>query len=371
MQRQLAVTVAIPAYQGQRFLAAAIASVLSQTYRDFELIIVDDGSTDGSADIIRSAACTDARVVPVFRPHGGIAAAMNVALAKARGRYFAPMDQDDLSHPKRLAHEVAFLEANPDIAVVGTAWETFEAKTKTTIPPTAPRDVASAMHQRCVVMHPSSMMRTDFIRSIGGYRVALPYGHDSDLWLRVLENGQMANIPDVLLRKRKHKDQVTSSRRDSAARVAASGIIYLSHLSRRYFGEDFITGRESLIADSVRFFHRFLREVDERDPAIYRHLNRFMRYVSLKGTLSQNDGAIPRHPYWRYLTDEFSRGPFLLAIRGACYAGEFLLFNQFVEAAGRGPLPSRREHHHDEREDATEGMAPLLPSFSSQSVHES
>ena len=175
------VSVAMAVYNGAPYLAAAIASIISQTHDELELIIVDDGSTDESRDIIRDAAAADSRVVPVFRRHGGIANATNAALALARGAYFAPMDQDDIALPARIACEKSYLDTHPDVLVVGSAWEDFGgAETRIITPPLSPRAVANAMHERCVVLHPVSMMRTEAIRRLGGYRAALPYGHDSD-----------------------------------------------------------------------------------------------------------------------------------------------------------------------------------------------
>lgn len=351
------VSVAIPVYNGAQFLPEAIASILGQTYRHLELILVDDGSTDASADIIRSASCRDARVVPIFLPHRGIASAMNAALVKARGRYFAVIDQDDIALPERLARQIAYLESHPEIAVVGTAWETFGATSKTIIPPTSPDDVAAAMDRWCAVLHPSSTMRTAMVRSLGGYRTVLPYGSDSDLWLRVLERAKMANIPEILLRKRKHAAQATCSNDDRQARTALSGIIYMSHLSRKHFGDDFITDRETLVEDAVRFFHRFLRETTVRNPAIFHHLNRFVRYVPLKPI---DEARSPPHPYLTYLRELASLGTPRLTIRGAYYVLEFFLFNRFSWAANRRFLSGRQSAHERLYEEGPELRRPAF-----------
>ena len=115
------VSVVMPVYNDERYLAEAIASVLGQTYADFELIIVDDGSTDGSRAIIEEYALRDSRVVPILLPGNlGQSSARNRGIERAGGQYIAAMDGDDICLPDRLRRQVNFLDANPQVGVLGT-----------------------------------------------------------------------------------------------------------------------------------------------------------------------------------------------------------------------------------------------------------
>ena len=209
-----AISVAMPVWNGARFLGAAICSILSQTTSDFELIVSDDGSTDDSLAIARSYAERDPRIVVLTSEHRGIGPAMNRALAVARGEYFAPMDQDDVALPERLQRLQAFLDLNSEVVLVGGGLREIDAggrHGREKIPPTRPEDVAQAMLTSYAVFHPTSMMRTAALRAIGGYRSGLPFAQDYDLWLRLMERHQIANIPDIVLLKRIHGGAVTQN----------------------------------------------------------------------------------------------------------------------------------------------------------------
>src|SRR5687768_3609783 len=111
------VTVLMPVYKGERHIAEAIDSVLAQTFRDFELLIVNDGSTDGTAAIVK--AYNDQRIVLLSRPNGGVSAALNTGLEQARGEYIARFDADDVCYPHRLQVQYDFLRSHPDYVMVG------------------------------------------------------------------------------------------------------------------------------------------------------------------------------------------------------------------------------------------------------------
>ena len=115
-----AVSVIMPVFNGRRYLAKAIASVLAQTFADFELIVVDDGSTDRTPEILARFAENDARIRIVSRPNTGIVGALNDAIAVARGEFLARMDADDLCEPERFAKQVEYLRAHPDCVIHGT-----------------------------------------------------------------------------------------------------------------------------------------------------------------------------------------------------------------------------------------------------------
>src|ERR1700722_2036753 len=114
-------SVLMPVFNGGRFLAAAVESILKQSLRDFELIAIDDGSTDQSASLLSQLAGSDDRIRVIRQANAGIVTALNRALELARGEYIARMDADDAALPSRLARQAAFLDGHPDVAVVGSA----------------------------------------------------------------------------------------------------------------------------------------------------------------------------------------------------------------------------------------------------------
>lgn len=203
-----AVSVLLPAYNAQATLAATLDSLLSQSFRDFEIVAVDDGSTDGTGEILRTFALTDERVRPFPIAHGGIVAALNEGLAQVRGRYVARMDADDLCHPDRLASQAAALDENPDLGLVacrvcfgGDRHECggYARYVDWINGLLTPDDIALGRFRESPLAHPSVMFRADVPREHGGYRDG-PFPEDYELWLRWLEAGvRMAKLPDELL----------------------------------------------------------------------------------------------------------------------------------------------------------------------------
>ena len=201
------VSVVLPVYNGGPFLADAIDSVLGQTFRDIEVIAIDDGSVDGSGEILDRLALTDRRVIALHQPNAGIIAALNRGLVRARGEFIARMDADDVAHPERFARQVAFLDAHPDIAVVGCAVTVIDQRGKRIRDveyPRTPEAVAEFLAIGAPLAHPAVMMRRDAVLAVGGYREAYRHAEDYDLWLRMAERYRMANLPDRLLRYRQH-----------------------------------------------------------------------------------------------------------------------------------------------------------------------
>lgn len=202
------ISVVLPAYNAEPTLEAALASILGQTDPDLELIVVDDGSTDGTAAILARAAARDARVVPVAIPHDGIVAALNEGLARARGALVARMDADDVAHPRRLAAQRALLEADPGLGLVsclvaheGVAGDTrgYALHVDWLNGIVTPAQIRLNRFVEAPFAHPSVMFRRELVERFGGYRDG-PFPEDYELWLRWLDAGvAMAKVPEVLL----------------------------------------------------------------------------------------------------------------------------------------------------------------------------
>lgn len=213
------VSVTMPAYNAERFLAEAIESVLCQTFTDFELIIVDDGSTDSTLSIAESYAQRDHRVRVVTQPHGGISSGRNRGLAEARGEWIAVMDADDIILPQRLERQLAFVEKNPDIALAGAYAYNIDGSGKIIAqfrsPLTDRAEVRETIaRNRLISFHHSAvLMRKDVVQSIGGYREQFDGIEDCDLWNRIAETEHGVLVqPEYLVKYRLHSKSHTIPR---------------------------------------------------------------------------------------------------------------------------------------------------------------
>ena len=221
-----AISVAMSVYNGERFLPLAIESVLGQSFADFELLILDDGSTDGSAAIIRRYAEADSRVRPVIRENRGLIASLNQLLDMAQAPFVARMDADDICRPERFARQVAFLTDHPDYGVVGSWSEDIgehgEALVRSGADhPLVHEEMLAAIEQgEQLICHPAVMYRRDVVLSVGGYHAAFRHCEDLDLWLRLSSVTRMGNIPERLLRYRRYPDQV-SARHSTEQQIGA------------------------------------------------------------------------------------------------------------------------------------------------------
>jgi glycosyltransferase involved in cell wall biosynthesis len=215
MMRPIA-SVILPAYNADRFLDKAVRSILRQDFRDFQFIIVDDGSADRTPEIIRDAARRDRRITSLFQAtNTGLPRALNAALAHAQGKYVIRMDSDDIALPGRIGRQIAFMEENRAILASGT-WamriDEIGLPLETWKPPTD--------HERIVrgrggqIIHPTAIIRTEALRRIGGYlEQDWGYAEDLDLWLRLSEQGRVANLPEVLLRYRISQARISNAKR--------------------------------------------------------------------------------------------------------------------------------------------------------------
>lgn len=211
-----AISVAMSVYNGERFLAEAVESVLAQTFTDFEFLALDDGSTDATPDILRHYAAKDIRLRPILRENRGLIASLNQLLAEARAPLIARMDADDICYPERFERQVAFLAANPDYGVVGSRCDDIDEHGE----PWPVRAVAHPLvHEEFLaaieiglplLCHPSVMMRRDVILGVGGYHAAFRHCEDLDLWLRLASVTRIGNMPERLLRYRHYAGQVSS-----------------------------------------------------------------------------------------------------------------------------------------------------------------
>ena len=223
------VTVLMPVYNGEEHLREAIESILGQTYRDFEFLIIDDGSTDRSAEVI--GAYRDPRIRLVQNETNlGLIATLNRGLALSTGEFICRMDQDDISLPERITRQVTFMESHPEIAVCGAWFRKFGAgRSKVVRWQTDPDGIRCGLLFDAMVGHPTVMLRRDFLRKFDlQYDPAYKNAEDFALWVRVAEHGDLANLDEVLLNYRVHPAQITQSA--SVGQRETAGTIRLAQL---------------------------------------------------------------------------------------------------------------------------------------------
>jgi glycosyltransferase involved in cell wall biosynthesis len=203
----------MPVHNRATFVEQACRSVLEQTFRDFELVILDDGSRDDSPRLLEALARTDSRIRLSVRENRGLIASRNELLSLARASLVAWMDSDDLSLPDRLALQVARFEADPELMCLGSAVLEIDGDDDPVRRDTFPTDhdaIVAGLLEGGAMRFPTTMMRRQAAADVGGFREPFKVGEDLDLFLRLAEIGKLANLPDVLLRYRLHPGSTTS-----------------------------------------------------------------------------------------------------------------------------------------------------------------
>lgn len=246
------IDVVLPAYNAERYVELAVRSVLTQTFTDFRLFVVDDGSTDGTNAIVRRLAETDNRIILLEKSNSGIVDTLNLGLAHCTAEFIARMDADDICYPNRFAEQLAYLTANPDCAVVGgnvikidsagnfydrtfgggdfhPNWEEIPAR-------------------EAYIIHPFLMARRSAFDAVGGYRYYFNC-EDSDLYWRLYKVGRLHNMSTVLGEYRHHTQSVTNGSAVSSRIGAVTAQLAALSARRRDMGrEDLVMGPETTAA---------------------------------------------------------------------------------------------------------------------------
>jgi hypothetical protein len=231
-------SVLMPVKNGMPYLPEAVESILGQTFGEFELLIINNGSTDGTVEYLKTIRDTRLRVLSPGSI--GLARSLNVGLSRARGEYVARHDADDRSAPDRFSRQVAFLDSNPGVDVLGTCVnfvdedgsEVLDSWTQTIRdqqdPAQTPEQILASMPLTCCIAHGSVMMRTAVMVNAGGYNPATVPAEDYDLWLRLLPNHAIAKLPERLYDYRVHGDQSSGARRsEQQARTIEAKLRYV------------------------------------------------------------------------------------------------------------------------------------------------
>jgi len=214
------VSVLLAVYNAELYIEAAIRSILEQSYKNFELILIDDGSVDSSPLICRKLAAEDARVRLLIRPNKGIPQTANEMISLARGRYLSLMDHDDIKLPRCVETQLAYLEAHPECVAVGTQSVQVDGlgrmirrrrKLSFLTSPITKRFARFDVFPPQIpsITNPTALIRTDAMRRVGGYRPNMKYAHDFDLWFRLSCIGEIHQINEEHLHYRVHGKNTT------------------------------------------------------------------------------------------------------------------------------------------------------------------
>ena len=207
------VTVLMPVFNGERYLAQALESVREQTYKNLEILLIDDGSTDGSGEILDRFAQSERRAVVIHKQNTGLIDTLNIGLNLAKGHWLARLDSDDIAHPMRVERQLSAATRDEETVLIGSDFsilreESFKTK-RYRLPSSHDRLVRRLRRMQNFFPHSSAMFHIGTVQRIGGYDNSAVYNEDWDLWLRLSDCGRVISIQESLVTIRKHQDQMT------------------------------------------------------------------------------------------------------------------------------------------------------------------
>ena len=319
------VSVNMPVYNGAAFIGEAIRSILQQTYRNFELIVVNDGSTDATGQIINRI--NDPRIRHIDRAENkGLAFSRNEALLHSTGKYVAILDSDDIALPNRLSEQVAFLEVHPDYAMVGSWVQPINAD-GTRAGQVWQYAIAHAQIAAGLLLHnqfaqPSVMLRRKMVPE-EGYHHAFPPAEDYELWTRIARKAKVANLPEPLTLYRLHGGNI-STVKDTVIKEKDS-IIRANQL--KFLLMDF----------TLRDAHMYEAMIAKGGKDVYNKqevlqlLDRMLKANQTKGIYEQNTLAVTLSRYWQNVLIEgpqYNMVLLMLYLKSSFRATQDLTFRQ-------------------------------------------
>lgn len=274
------ISICLPFYNAEAYIGEAIESVLNQTFRSFEFILLNDGSTDNSLAIVERF--NDERIRCIECKHDFINS-LNTGIESSRGKYIARMDADDIMMPDRLQLQFDFMEAHPDIAVCGGGMRFFGNGTGETTPQTFPFEISNSLIISCPLAHPTVLMRRSVLMEHNiRYDADYLYAEDYKLWTEIVKYGKLSNIPQIVLKYRLSTSQISyvhNSRQAGLSRLIRREITdyYLSLLST-----------ETEIGRKVK--EQFVPIVDELNEQAYFSSDEYFQFMHalIRGLRSRN-----------------------------------------------------------------------------------
>lgn len=264
---KISVSILMPVYNGEAHLEDAINSILKQTYRDFELITVDDASSDGSLSILERYAKQDSRIKVITNNKNiGLTKSLIKAIDMAQGRYLARQDADDISLPERLEKQIDFLEQNLSYVAIGTSATIIDENDSVIKKALAPKSwlmIKRILRFGNCFLHGSMMFRKEDYFKVGGYRDLFHVGQDYDLWLRMSNLKKMRNLKDNLYLWRTSNNNISSSKTDTQFKIGALALYDYRYKNNLRLEEDFEVNNfiNKLNNEDRKKYNRCLRDL--------------------------------------------------------------------------------------------------------------
>lgn len=252
--REPKVTILMSVFNGDQWLEESIQSILSQTFTNFEFIVINDGSKDRSLDIIKKHARKDNRIILIDKSNSGLADSLNYGISKARSDWIARIDSDDLSMPDRIQRQYAICKNKPNISLLGAGFIEIDSRGKmgrTFKYPTSHSQLVKRLSsERSVFPHSSAFFKKAIVQKVGGYRIRFKNCQDLDLWFRLSEYGNIGCISEPLVKIRQHEGQKTKLEQGRLS-IVFNRIAMISHWLRKNNFPDPVSN----VFDDAKFEH--------------------------------------------------------------------------------------------------------------------
>lgn len=320
------ISVIMAVFNGEKYLQEAIDSILNQTLNDFEFIIIDDCSNDQTPEIINMFANQDKRIkVTVNKEQMGSYASANVGLSFIKGKYIARMDADDISDPNRFEKQVQFLEANPQIGLLGSAIEIIDENGSVL------RGSSPALDDHLIrwillfdnsFTHSSWMVRVDSLNKVGGRYDNLPIVQDYALASKLSKISRVANLPDFLIKWRISDNQISVTRKEEQDSTATS--ISFNNIND-LMGLDFINQEETKILRSILHSKGSL---NKNNYSVYKNIFRiYDRFIKTNHLKKQEINDISKWIIRKSFSCTSKKTPFIIKLKIMC---QCLIINPFI-----------------------------------------
>jgi glycosyltransferase involved in cell wall biosynthesis len=305
----------MPVYNAGNDLTEAIQSILNQTYRDFEFVIVNDGSTDQSLNVLQSFQDTRIRIIN-NESNKGLIASLNIGLEKCIGEYIIRMDQDDISLPQRIEKQVEFLDNNPEYGLVGTWFEDFGEQIESKVVKYSSDDTEIRIRHlyQTHISHPTAAIRTSVLRKNElRFDPEYVHGEDYEFWVRISEYCKLSNIQELLVLKRDHPKNISNKYAQT-----------MQDTCNKVKQKQFRSMGIELSIEEINLYGKFANVDWGLDSSEMKQLQVLLEKIA---TANEQSGFIPKQAYRNYLALRFFH---------LCYNNKKTLrqgFNIFYESA--------------------------------------
>jgi glycosyltransferase involved in cell wall biosynthesis len=290
------VSVVMAVYNERPYVKEAVQSILRQTLSDFECMIVNDGSTDGTREVLERLADRDDRIRLIHQENLGLPTAVNRGLEETRGTYVARMVGDDISRPERPDRQVQFLSSHPEVGVVGTSAEYVDAEGEATgttwHPPTDPDLISWKLLFNTCLCNPSTMIRRNLFDKVGDYACWAWPSEDYEWWTRACRVSRLTNLPSTLLKLRRHEGSVSVSERRKQIRKCAKAA---SNFHRALLGKEAENQMSAfLVWMSIEGIDQAIEETDIQDLSAAHEYLRALHRTHVRNVLSGGRNVVAR-----------------------------------------------------------------------------